>query len=710
MKRNHRSIGWILVVMVGLLLAFQSVGAQQQPVFRIGVLDSERGSISNGARLAVREINDDGGVQGADGTMFQLDLVIEPPNLGFTLEDAVQSLSDSNVVAVLGPQTSGEVLDGMALMQSLNVPVITPATDDTIITSDASGRLFRSRAQEALLGQALADYLIGEFNLTSIATVQLDIASTGSVVGFTTSAATLGVTPQPAITLADPSELTDTVGELISANPAVIVAYGNPETGALLYSSLRASGWTGLFAYNQAFDQTFREAVPFDVLSGTIAAATWSFAAPDPISTTFVNAFIDLYGALPGALEAASYDAVHLLAGALALPGDLSENLANAEPTQGVQGVLNAEELGDGELSNNIVIVRVGEFGAPQMLAHYQGGERIPLTSVPIVTLTPPPVVQDVLLTVTQPFQNVFTGPGENFGILGQLMQGEEAAVVGADLNYTWVAINFRGQEGWVLASEVDIAGDLRSVPVVPSPPTPTPGVTATPTPPPTIDLIIVSASVSPNPIQPNQNFTVNITVGNIGNGPAGAFSVAGTFPPTNIFLTGQVPGLGAGQSTTLALSGIMNGSGTYTASLQVDANNQVNEGPVGEQNNIYNISYSVDIGVINQGTTTLNLGDTLDLEGNFVQGDVNWNSDGGTLGLKAIFGSHLGMLGSVDPNTVNFQMINPGAMNRDSIARAEMNVGSVVGIITADGHRGWMQVTALSDTQIGLIFRVYNG
>jgi hypothetical protein len=200
------------------------------------------------------------------------------------------------------------------------------------------------------------------------------------------------------------------------------------------------------------------------------------------------------------------------------------------------------------------------------------------------------------------------------------------------------------------------------------------------------------------------------VTVGNIGNAPAGTFSVAGTFPPNNLYLIGQVPGLGAGQSTTLTLAGILNGTGTYTASLQIDANNQVQEGAIGEQNNTYNITYAVDIGVLKQGTATLNLGDTLDLEGNAVQGDVNWNADGGTLGLKAIFGAHLGLLGGIDPNTVTYQMINPSAMNRDSVARTEMNVGTVVGIITADGHRGWMQVTALSDTQIGLIYRVYNG
>ncbi|MFN8448819.1 MAG: ABC transporter substrate-binding protein [Anaerolineae bacterium] len=713
MERRHRSIIWLLVMVVGvLLLSIHAVSAQDLPVIRIGVLDSEQGPISNGARLAVQEINASGGVVGADGVTRTLDLVIAPSNLGFTLDEAVQQIQTSNVVAVLGPQTSDEVINGLPKLQSLNVPVIVPAMDDTIITSDASELLFRSRAQEALLEQALANYLIGEFQLTSVATVQLDIASTAGVVDFTTSAATLGVTPNPTVTLADISNLTSVVGDLVDANPAVIVAFGAPEGTAALYASLRSAGWTGAFAYNQAFDPVFRSSVPFDELSGVLAAMTWSFGAPDPMSRNFLDDYIHLYGELPGAVEAASYDATRLIADALTLPGSLRDNLANAAETTGVQGVLNAEDLGEGEMSNNVVIVRRTELGAPEVLAHYQGSERLPVTSIPIVQLTPTPTpaVEEVALTVTQPFQNVYAGPGEEYAILGQLMQGEEAAIVGTDINYTWVVINFRGQQGWLLASQLDITGDLRSVPILPAPPTPAPAITATPSPEPNIDLIIVSASIAPNPVVPNQNFTVTITVGNIGNAPAGAFSVAGTFPPNNQYLVGQVASLGPSQSTTLTLSGILSGTGTYTTSLQIDANNQVNEGGVGEQNNTYNVTYTVDIGVLNQGTITLNLGDTLDLEGNRVQGDVNWNSDGGTLGLKAIFGAHLGLLGAVDPNTVNYQMINPGAMTRDSIARTEMSVGTVIGIITADGHRGWMQVTALSDTQIGLIFRVYAG
>ena len=61
-----------------LVALFSIASAQELPVFRIGVLDEVDGPITNGARLAIALVNDDGGVRGADGTLFRLELVIQP--------------------------------------------------------------------------------------------------------------------------------------------------------------------------------------------------------------------------------------------------------------------------------------------------------------------------------------------------------------------------------------------------------------------------------------------------------------------------------------------------------------------------------------------------------------------------------------------------------------------------------------------------------
>lgn len=702
---------WFLLGILLLLVAVPAISAQDQPIIRIGVLDGERGSLSNGARLAVREINDAGGIRGTDGSTSQLELVIEATGEGLSLEDAIQALNEMGVVAVIGPKTSNEALTGLQSLQSLNVPVITTATDDTLITSDASDLLFRSRAPEALQGQSLASYLIGEYNLTPIATIQLDVASTASVIGFSTSSASLGVTPEPALVVTDPNDLADAVAALLEADPAVIVAYGEPAITATLYSSLRSQDWVGLFAYNQAFDPAFHDTVPFETLNGIISVTTWSFAIRDDASADFMTNFVYTYGQLPGELEAAAYDSVKLLANALALPGNVRDNLATAAETAGVQGILNANELGEGELSNNVAIVRLGALGAPEVLARYAGNERLPvILPTPSVSATATPVSGEVFLTITEPLQNVRMGPGDAYTILGQLARGETAQIIGASLDNAWVIINFRGQQGWLAAYLLDVTGDLRSVPVVAAPPIPTSAVPPTASPAPFADLIIASASISPNPVIPNQNFTVTVNVSNIGATPAGQFVVSGTFAPNNSLLTAVVPALAPGQTSAVAMSGILSGSGTYTVGLQIDANNQVDEGPVGEQNNLYNLSYSLGVSELNRGTGTLDLGATVDLEGNGVQGDANWNADGGVLGLKGIFGARLGVLGTGDYNAITYDQINPSVTTRDSIPRTEINVGTLIGIITADGHRGVMQVTAVSDTQISLSYKVYNG
>ncbi|MBZ0292859.1 MAG: ABC transporter substrate-binding protein, partial [Anaerolineae bacterium] len=356
----------VIILCLLAILSVSSLGlAQSQPVFRIGVLDNERGPISNGARLAVQRLNDSGGVRGADGSFFRLELVIQPTNFGVNLEEAVNNLNQANIIAALGPETDSEVLNGLPLLQSLNVPVITPAQDDTIIISDSSGRIFRSRAAQILSGQALASYLLRDLETTDITAVQLDIDSTDKIVGFVSAAGALGVNPQRLILQ---GEMDDLVTSVISSDPTVVVAYGSPALASEFYNDLRNGGWTGRFAYDQVSDPTFQEAVPFVQLSGILSTVTWPFTAVDAISSDFLTSYVRAYGEVPGEIEAASYDSVMLLAEAIGLPGDLISNLSQLENIAGVQGVLNPAQLARGETSNNVAIVRLGTLGAPQVV------------------------------------------------------------------------------------------------------------------------------------------------------------------------------------------------------------------------------------------------------------------------------------------------------------------------------------------------------
>jgi ABC-type branched-subunit amino acid transport system substrate-binding protein len=702
---KHGNFGKLTLFAILFFLASLQIAGAQQPVFRIGVLDNERGAVSSGARLAVQEINAAGGVRGADGTMFQLELIFQPTNFGSNLDDAINNLRQANVIAALGPETNAEVLNGLPILQSLNAPILTPATNDTLIRLDTSGRIFRTRAAQILQEQALASYLINDLNLRGIATIQLDIESTDSVIGFSNAAASFGVMPQPALIFQ--SDVSDLANRILQANSDVAVTFGSPALASTLYTTLRESGWQGIFAYNKIEDENFRSSVPFEQLNGILSVTTWPFAAIDEASDTFLGNFVRAFGTVPGPIEAATYDSVYLLAEAIGRPGELLANLPQLDNVRGVQGLLRPVQLSRGETSNNVAVVQIGGLGAPRVIARYAGGVRLPpdqpgTASTP---LPPPTATPDgVVITILNERQNVRSGPSIDYDVLGQLQKGDQARVIGANADNTWVVIDFRGRQGWLATYLLEVFGNLNSVPLINPPPTPTPGFTPTPVPPPEADIVIDSAAVVPSPIIPNQPFNVSVVVRNAGNSNAGQFAIAATFPPNNVYSAILIPGLAVGQTTVANLTATLSNTGFYTVAIVADLNNEVPEG-IGEGNNYFNFSYTVDKPALNQGSRTLNAGENFDLEG-INQADVNWNVNGQQ--LDALGSARLGIINNVTLESVHWDLINPSIVNQGTVLRTQMNAGTIIGVLTADGNRGVIRVDDLPGNQMRLTFKVY--
>ena len=693
-----------LLIFFFAFISFQIVSAQG-PVFRVGVLDDPQSSISTGAQLAAQHINATGGVRGADGTFFQLEIIVQP---GTNLEAAINNLNQSNIIAALGPATNAEAIGSLALLQNLNVPVLTPATNDSLLISDTTDRLFRSRAAQILQGQALATYLISDLGINSISIVQLDVESTDSAVGFASAVQSLGVVPQ---SLLLQSEITDLVTTIVQSNPQLLAIFGNPAFANELLITLQQVGWQGRIAYDQVNSAVLRDLAPPTLLNGILATSTWPYTAADETSDAFLGDYVRAYGAIPDALAAASYDSVRLLAEAISLPGDLQSNLRSVDNLQGVQGLLRPSALSPGEISNTVAVIQLDARGVPQLVARYAGGVRLaddqPIIAQPTATATP----DGVVVTVTdRQFQNVRSGPSTQYDVLGRLNEGEQARVIGANASNTWVVIDFRGLQGWMSAPLLEIFGDLNTVPIIQPPPTPTPVATATPSPPQEADIIIESAVAIPSPIIAGQSFSVNVTVRNNGLSNAGNFAIAATFPPNDVFTSATIAGLAAGQATTATLTGILNNTGFYTVVIVADLNNQVPEGPGESNNTAFNFTYTVDKIILRQTSANLNSGDTLDLEGNSVLGDVNWNGSGAGAKLDAINGAQLGILNNVTLGSVHWDLINPGLVNQTTIPRTSMGANVIIGVITADGNRGVIRVNDIPGDQLQTTFRVYQG
>ncbi len=568
-KTRTRIITGIIVVIVLTLLTINLTYGQAAPVFRVGVLDDPQGPIANGARLAIRDINNAGGVRGADGTQFQLELIVQPIT-GTNVTNTIASLRDASLIAVLGPESDSDVKDNLAALQALNVPVLTPATGDTTLTDDQSGRLFRTRAAQLLQGRALATVLITDYNLKRIATVQLDndLETSAGVVGFTISLTGLSITPQLALQVQDDAAITQANQQIASNNIEAVVAYGQPERAGKLLSNLRAIGFNGQFIYNQADEAAFQIAAGKDIV-GTFASTTWPFTAEDENGRAFRDRYIQLYGELPGPIEAASYDAITLLSAAINLPGELQANLTQLDNITGIQGTLRPAQLQTNqknETSSNVAVVQYGEFGAPQILARFEGNQRLDINLPVLPTLQPTvvasPTPQGVVITIKQSKQNVRTGPNIAYDVIGQVSKDEQYQVVGATGDNAWVVINFRGQQGWLATYLLDVFGNLQTVPIIVPPPTPTLPPSPTPlpvtaTPFSTINLVAGNFSFVPGSPNCAETFNVFMDVANLGSSitPGGTISVNDYRQADNAFQTGTTavfPSLAPGQTVNI--------------------------------------------------------------------------------------------------------------------------------------------------------------
>jgi branched-chain amino acid transport system substrate-binding protein len=704
-----------LFLVVALVLTVSQ--AQEQPVFRIGVLDSERGDIASGARLAVQQINDAGGVQGAEGTIFRLELVVEATAEGDTLADAIGRLEAASVVAVLGPGSSEQVLSDLPLLQSLGVPILTPATGDTISTSVESG-IFRIRVPELVQASALADYLFNQLSIGQVTIVQLDLGSTVNRVGFSLAVDNLDSPPATTdLLLEELEDLPVLVQEIVDTNPQLVAAFGPPDLASQFYDQARLAGWVGIFVYGQAQDDAFGDALPLEELRGVISTTTWPLSAIDEASDTFLNSYVRAFGEVPTPVAAASYDAIQLLAAAITLPGPLAENLANLGPIQGVQGVLNPAALEGGELSNNVAIIQLGALGGPEILARYAGLTLLPPDQPPLVEESGPtatPTLDGVFIRIESNVQNVRTGPGLEYDVLGQLRQGETARVLGATVNFDWVVIEFRGQQGWLATYLLEVIGDRSTVPVIAPPPTPTPPpATPTPTPAPVADIIIVSAA--PSQLTRGIANTINVTVQNAGTLPAGAFAIAATFPPDNVFAAANLPGLAGGQQVIVPLTFTPNGAtGNFNVVIVADLNQQVNEGPTGEANNDdFTFNYRIDRPLILINSATLTVGTPVDLEGNVTPiTDIVYTATGlNTVGSCTPTANCIGLISpALSWDTSHYDAISATTgVNTTFIANAALTPGATIGVLTAEGRRGVIRVDAVNPgVSITITYRIY--
>ncbi len=718
---------WVAMGLV-LLLAGGRILAQQPAYVRLGLLTTADSPAGRGAQLAISEINGSGGITGPDGTLYAFELLSVPVTTVEEVRAGLEALAAREMHVLLGPDDTSIALATFNDLRALRIPVLTAAVGDSLTIADTDDRIFRSRAPEQVYAQAAVAYLAEIVSGGSVVIVQNGSGGVGadSVRSFTSALGNAGIIPRSTLQLNDAANLESLITTLRSLNPDALAVWGEPETAAELLLRLREEGWAGVYLYRDASDPVFREALLTQgwVQQGIVAGVTsWAPGVNTPASNRFVLRYVETFGVVPDAYSAAAYDAVYLLAAAVqeagGTPDDIRRGLQVMDALEGVQGELDPAQYSVGETLSAAAAFQLNPYAVPQVTSRYVNGQLLanqpapadvpdfratPLPTVPPVTPTPAPTAtpEGVWGTVNTARLNVRTGPGMNYDVIGQLQNNETVFPIGANRDFTWIVIPFRGQNGWVAAYLLDLHGQQRLLPFIQPPPTPTPVIIPTDTPVPFGDLVVIAAAVEPPRPQSGQQFLVRVYVRNQGQADTSETALAASFQPGEVYASGQIPALAPGQTAEVLLRPLVSGSGTYTVQLVVDLNNLVNEGPGGEANNLYPLTYTLDHTVLRSGTVVLSPGQQHDMMGSGTP-ILGW--DGAVLSGQN--GAQVAVLPALNWNTLYFDQL--AGVVGGAVPRASMPVGAVVGLVTApEGYRGALRVDAYSGDTLQYTYRVY--
>ncbi len=302
-------------------------------VIKIGTLHPLTGpyagdgqQLENGAKLAIKAINDAGGIKSLGGAQLQLDAgdTKGAPDTG---QSEAQRLISNGDVALVGTYQSAVSANVAAVAERNRTPFLMDVSGDDSILSQGYKYSFRMQPKNSRFGTAAADYVdqiakASGHPVTKVAYLHESTAfGTGAYNAFKAEAGKLGLTMGPEITYdaASVSDLTTQIAQVKASGANVLVVSGYYRDGVLAAKAVQTvkpklDAVVG--AADGAFDQP-----QFPTDAGSAANGFFDVNYHLDDSAAAAQAFVKLYKTTYNAdarTEAAlAYDAVRTIAAGL---------------------------------------------------------------------------------------------------------------------------------------------------------------------------------------------------------------------------------------------------------------------------------------------------------------------------------------------------------------------------------------------------------
>ena len=374
LKLISLALGGMLVT--GLLAG---CGGSASKDIKIGVVYELTGNTAsfgtaaaNGAKLAFKEINANGGVLGKQIQIAVADNKGEPSESSNAMTKVI---SQDKVIAVTGFTTSSNGIAGSAVAEANKIPFVAAATTNPKVTIDEnSGKVkpytFRVCFIDPFQGTVGANFVLNTLKAKN-AVVMIDNSSDYSkgLSKFFTEAFTKGggkVMSEIAYLQKD-QDFKTILTSIKASNPDVIYLPGYYEEAGKIIKQARELGINAPFVGGDGWDSPkLAEIGGPDALNNTYFTNHYSVEDNSPKSKAFLDAFKKEYGEVPDAMAVLGYDAAYTLVDAIKRANStesdkIREALANTKDFQGVTGALTLNATHDAVKSAVIIEMKNGK-------------------------------------------------------------------------------------------------------------------------------------------------------------------------------------------------------------------------------------------------------------------------------------------------------------------------------------------------------------
>lgn len=342
-----------------------AIAAQAADTFKIGLVNeasgpnAEAGSYTvNGARLALEEINQAGGILGKQAELRLEDN--QSTNPGTVLAFS-KLTSAGDVPVIIGPIRSTQVQAASPTIAKAGIPVTIGGTDPSL-THVNNKWVFRCRPNDSFSSLVIADFGVNTLKLKKWAVIHsTDAFGSGGKDALVAALAKLGITPVLVQGYTNNSQdFTPIVLAIKKSGADVIGSYmtNSPDVG-IFARQLRQLGVAAAWIGSPSVITATALELAGPALYGVYAIADFTPGA-SPQAKAYAEKYKARYGRDADVYSSWAYDAVHVLANAInkaksTNPEAIRKEILATCGYKGVEGTYCFDDNGDGLRGYNVV-------------------------------------------------------------------------------------------------------------------------------------------------------------------------------------------------------------------------------------------------------------------------------------------------------------------------------------------------------------------